>query len=70
MSRRNSYSDKDMFEVNDEEALVSAVAIGAIATGLGSGVGIRVCMLPFNEARAHTQSSDRPMAFDHGDQVT
>lgn len=55
-----------MFEVNDEEALVAGVALGAIATGLGTGVGILVCMLPHNEARAQTQSPGGPMAFDRG----
>lgn len=62
VTRRNSYSDKDMFEAEmmgqaDEEDDVTGKVVGAIAIGLGKTVGIRVCLLRHTESRTIARGS-------------
>ena len=58
MSRRNSYSDRDMFEagMGDGETDVAGMVLGAIAVGLGNSIGIRACMLRHKEVRMRTDN--------------
>lgn len=58
MSRRNSYSDRDMFEagMGDGKTDVAGMVLGAIAIGLGNSVGIRACMLRHKEVRTRNDN--------------
>eukprot|EP00903_Cladosiphon_okamuranus_P018814 g17305.t1 len=51
VSRRNSYSDRDMFEGGEDEEDVPMKILGAISVGLGNAMGIRACMLRHKEPR-------------------
>lgn len=62
VSRRNSYSDRDMFEAEmieaqDDDENMTEKVVSAIAMGLGKTVGIRVCMLRHTESRTIPRGS-------------
>ncbi|CAM9486187.1 unnamed protein product [Pylaiella littoralis] len=57
VSRRNSYSDRDMFEGGEDEEDVPMKILGAISIGLGNTMGIRACMLRHKQPRSRGEKN-------------